>query len=198
MTKQRFTSYEELVAECKRLRAESEAAEVEFFLFLVIVERDHAPLLKAQGCETIDQFIRSNTLVKTERYHAFTLGLDRVGVDKARANGVHWTIEMGHMREPTKERIEDMDRLAQSFTEVRGVQPSEEAAKGWRRELDAPRTDAHPTIKAATRLRQLEAENANLRAELRAAKSALAKAEQKLAKLEAGKPGSTKEVRAGA
>lgn len=174
-------TYEQLVEKCKELRLRAERSEAEFFIFLMMAEVDHADIWREAGCSDFDQFLYSNHLCKPSRYRLFVAGCNHTGVDAARTNGAAWTIEAGRMRQPTPEILEEFNNRAQAFVETTGTAPSEETSANWRRELDKPSADEHSTIRKASELHRLRAENAQLRADLASAKKRIGELEAKLA-----------------
>ena len=169
-------TYEQLVTECKRLRVETERAEVQFFLFLVKVEKEHADVWREAGCADFDQFLKSNHLTKPERYRFFLRGLDSVGEKMALENGVPWTISAGMLMLTTPEAMPSFEARAAAFVASERAAPSEEAVRQWRAEVD---TRAAPPvgITRATELMRLREENKKLRADLAAAQARIAELE---------------------
>lgn len=173
-------NYEELIAECKRLRREAERAEATFLAFLMKCEKSYEEVWRGAGCETFDQFIRSNDLCKPDRYLLFAVGVGRVGLQAALANGAHWTIQAGRMRDPSDEILEAFQERATDFVSVHGVAPSNETAREWAAELQPARENTAGQARASE-LRRLRAENARLRAELKAANARIEELEGKAA-----------------
>lgn len=166
-------TYEELVAECKRLRGTAERAEAEFLIFLMLVEREHSEVWSEAGCDTFEQFIKSNTLCEFGRYRMFSIGVDRVGVDAARINGAHWTIAAGKEPAPSEKALKEFAARASAFVEVNGVAPSEQASRTWRAEVFGRTGKEHATVRKVDELHRLRAENDALRAENNALKKQL-------------------------
>lgn len=136
------------------------------------IEADHMDVLRKGGYEDVAQFIRSTTLIEVNRYALFKVGVDRLGVEDAMKCGVHVTIEtIAKMRAPTAERIATVVERTEAFKEVRGgVVPSEQTAKALRLELDERSDKPNGTVRIASELQQLRAENAKLKAENKALK----------------------------
>lgn len=160
-------TYESLVNECKRLRTVHERAEVQLFLFLVKVESEYRDVWMNAGCDSFDQFLRSNHLPKPDRYKLFAHGLARCGVDDALAHDVGWVMMVG-MRPIDNTTLESLRERATAFREVEKTAPSEETSKMWRAELE-PRSKPPEVISRATELMRLREENKKLRADLAAA-----------------------------
>jgi hypothetical protein len=177
----KIMDYESLVQECKRLRALHERAEAEFFIFMMVAEREHKDIWAGAGCVTFDQFIRSNHLGKVDRYGLFVHGVNRCGVDAALNHGAAWTIEAGKIENATPEVLAQFAARAQAFTETERVAPSEEAVREWRAQIDT-RTKVHGTIRKVDELNRLRAENEVLRVELRAAKRRISELEKTVSK----------------
>ncbi len=170
-------TYEEMVAECKKMRSRHERAEAEFFLFLMKVDAEMSNVWREAGCSNFDQFLRSNHLTKPERYRAFALGVSKVGADAALANGAPWTMSAGSLSVTTPEALKSFAARATAFIEVENVAPSEEAVRQWRAELD---TRATPPvgITRASELLRLREENKALRAKLAAAEKRIKELEE--------------------
>lgn len=175
-------TYELLVAECKRLRSETERHEAQFFAFLMIAERDHERLWRENGCADFEQFIRSNDLCKPYRYCLFRDGVDQAGLDAALANGAHWTMEIGKVRDIKPAELGAFKARAKAFLDVHRTSPSSEVVHDWRIEL-APRRDQPARIeKHASELVRLRAENAELKAENKALTKRISELEAKVPK----------------
>jgi len=172
--------YEKLVSECKRLRLKSERAEAEFFAFLMVAERDHEGVWRGGGCDTFEQFLTSNHLCKQERYRFFAIGVDRVTLGAALANGAYWTIQAGKMHEPSKAALRDFGERARAFVELEKTAPSEEAARQWAAEITSRGRDPQK-LAQVSELHRLRAENQELRAKLRASEKRVAELEAKVA-----------------
>ena len=175
-------TYELLVAECKRLRSETERHEAQFFAFLMIAERDHERLWRENGCADFEQFIRSNDLCKPYRYCLFRDGVDQAGLDAALANGAHWTMEIGKVRDIKPAELGAFKARAKAFLDVHHTSPSSEVVHDWRIEL-APRRDQPARIeKHPSELVRLRAENAELKAENKALTKRISELEAKVPK----------------
>ena len=177
MSKEKTMTYEQLVAECKRLRGVSERAEAEFFAFLMRADREYEDVWRGNGCVSFRQFMTSNHLRDPDRYLFFAKGVDNVGLDAALANGAPWTIEIG--RAAVKDQpmvIEGLVERAAAFVETERVAPARMTVESWSRELLAPERQ-HQTIQKADELHRLRAENQKLKAELAAAKARIAELE---------------------
>lgn len=170
-------TYEELVDECKRLRAAAEAAEGEFFRFLMRVERDHESVWREAGCSTFEQFLRSNNLVKVDRYALFVKGTERIGETNA-AKCVHSTIFIGRQPDPKPKQVAEYIKRVDAFREVHRTAPSEEAAREWSKEVFRRPAEAHKTIRRVDELHRLREENKTLRSQLAAAHARIAELEQ--------------------
>jgi hypothetical protein len=158
-------NYEQLVERCKELRARHERARSEFFLFLMQVESEHEETWKAAGVESFDQFVECHKLCQVHLYRLFVAGCNREGSEKALTNGAAWTIEMGRLRQPTPELSKEMGKRADSFIEVNHVPPSEQTVERWRLELDKAPASEHGTVRKASELHRLRAENQMLLAQ---------------------------------
>lgn len=166
-------TYEQLIEECKRMRARHERAEAEFFLFLMKVDVEHTETWREAGCSDFDQFLRSNHLGKPDRYRAFAAGVAKVGVEAALSNGAPWTMSAGVLAATTPEALPAFSARAEAFVASESVAPSEEAVRQWRAELDT-RASPPAGISRASELVRLREENKVLRAKLAAAEARIA------------------------
>lgn len=169
-------TYEHLVEECKRLRLRSEMAEAEFFAFLMVAERQHQSIWAEAGCTTFEQFLTSNHLCKPDRYRFFAIGVDRVGLDAALANGAYWTICAGRMPEPSKSDLQKFDDRAKAFVQLERTLPSEEAVRQWAAEIAGRETEPRKIVQVGE-LERLREENRILHAKLAAAEKRIAELE---------------------
>jgi hypothetical protein len=175
-------TYEHLIDECKRLRGRHQRAEAEFFVFLMSAEREHAAVWRDAGCVTFEQFLKSNHLCDPSRYRFFAIGVDRVGVGEALANGAFWTIERGRMDQATPPiAIQEFTARAHAFVETEGFAPSEQAVREWRSQVVASGKD-HATVRKVNALARLREENKRLSAELKVAKTRITELEGQLLK----------------
>ncbi len=172
-------NYEELVEQCKQFRAKAERAEAEFLAFLMLAEGAHDDVWKGAGCATFEQFLRSNHLCRPERYSAFVRGVDRVGKADALVNGAAWTIEASKFGDEHLAAIEQFSARATAFVETEKVAPSEETVREWRAQIEQS-TKEHSTVRRASELHRLRAENQKLRAELKSAQSLIVTLQGKL------------------
>jgi len=172
-------TYERLVEECKALRHKSEQSEAEFFLFLLVAERNHAEVWQGGGCETFDQFLASNHLCRYERYRFFSLGVDRTSAEMALANGAHWTIQAGKMVEPDKAVLDKFAARAIAFVEIEHVKPSEESVRQWAAEGNANGREPQKN-RQVSEMARLRAENQDLKMKLRAAEREIMQLRSKL------------------
>lgn len=169
-------TYNELVTQCKALRAAHERAEAQFLLFLMRAELECCEVWREAGCTDFDQFIRSNHLCEVQRYRFFAVGIERSSVDDALSNGAHWTVTLGMAPRPTSDFVEGFKARAVAFVATERVAPSEQTVRQWRAELSVP-TREHGTIRKASELDRLREENRRLTAELTAAKARIAELE---------------------
>lgn len=182
--------YEQLVAECKRLRSEAERSEARFLAFLIVAEREYAPEWGSAGAADFEQFLRSNSLCDTDRYRLFRDGADKVGVDVAIQYGAHWAMQVGKMRDSKTSVISEFADRAAKFQEVNAVSPSEQVVTGWRQELEAAERavagESPKRVRAQLQvdeLHKLRAENEKLKASLRAAERRVTQLESELAEV---------------
>lgn len=169
-------SYEDLVEECKRLRLAHEQAEARFFVFLMVVEKDHVDTWGGTFAATFEHFVLSNHLAKWSRYDLFVRGVDRVGTEAALLHGVDWTMQAGKFRDASDGAIAEFTARASAFLETERVQPSEETVREWRNQIDSP-GKPHETVRRASEIARLRGENEKLKAELRVARKKIAQLE---------------------
>jgi hypothetical protein len=155
---------DEIIAECRRLRAAHEHAEAAFFVYLMRIERERDDIWKMGGCTHFDSFLRSADLCMPDRYRLFRDGVDRVGVELAVANGAHWTMQVGKNREAPKKVLEEFVARAEAFREVHETAPSPQVSREWANQL-FPSDKPAAVSTQASKLRQLMAENKKLKAE---------------------------------
>lgn len=170
-------TYEDLIEQCRKLRARAERAESEFFIFLIKVEKEEKELLTANGVGHFHQFIRSNHLCEPHRYDEFCRGVERIGAEKALELGAAHTMRAGRLRDVSV--LPDLERRTAAFIATEGVAPSELTVSGWCRELDTP-PKTHSTVRRGDELNRLRAENKRLKVEL-------ATAQRRIRELEATK-----------
>jgi len=181
-------TFDDLVRGARRLRQRAEAAEVEFFLYLLEAEEKHEAIWRGAGCISFEQFLVSNSLAQPVRYTAFVAGVRRIGRDEAAKVGVGATIAAARAR--AEETVPEIMRRAAAFAANMGVAPSDQAAEAWRAELDPSPARPHLTLRRADENARLRAENEKLRAENKALKKRLADLE---ARLESAKPAKKKQ-----
>lgn len=162
--------FKQLVEKARQLRSESEKAEARFFAFLMTFEREHESAWRAAGCSHFDQVINSNQLCKTERYHWFVEGVNRIGLEAALEMGYPATAEAGKRQPLQPEFLEAYKERVVSFISNAGVVPSEETAHRMRLEVE-PSSVTNMGGRRVDELSKLRAENAKLRADLAAANS---------------------------
>lgn len=178
-TKQ-LKSIDEFIEHAKRLRADAEEAEARFLLFLREFELKREDLWKTAGVASFDGFLQSTQLCNTARYRNFVAGAEVVQ-GEAEGIGAAATIAAGHFRTPTEEATKEYVSRCEKFRDVHGVGPSEQTSREWVKQLD----QAEPkVVRQASRLRQLEAENQQLRADKRTLERKLATALKEIEKLE--------------
>ena len=154
-------SIDEFIEQAKRLRTDAEDAEARFLLFLREFELKREDLWKTAGVAAFDGFLQSTQLCNSARYRNFVAGTSVVHGD-AEGIGANATIAAGHFRTPTQEATKEFVSRCGKFRDVHGVAPSEQTSREWVKQLD----QAEPkVVRQASRLRQLEAENQQLKDE---------------------------------
>jgi len=173
-------SIDEFIEQAKRLRTDAEDAEARFLLFLREFELKREDLWKTAGVAAFDGFLQSTQLCNSARYRNFVAGTSVVHGD-AEGIGANATIAAGHFRTPTQEATKEFVSRCGKFRDVHGVAPSEQTSREWVKQLD----QAEPkVVRQASRLRQLEAENQQLKADKRGLERKLSVALKEIEKLE--------------
>lgn len=165
-------TYDEMVAECKKLRSKYRRAESEYFLFLMRTERELGELWRGAGHSTFESFLRSNDLSDWDEYAKFVRGVRSIGEKSAVTVGAAIMIAAGDMAESMPNAPAKMLERAKAFATVNHTPPSPSLVKEWKREVSREERPAPPSIvtratelmQLRARVKALEAENAQLRA----------------------------------
>lgn len=161
------------------LELEEVEAEAKFLLFLREFELNREDLWKTAGVAAFDGFLQSTQLCNTARYRNFVAGV-RLVHGEAEGIGAAAVIAAGHFRAPTEEATREFVNRCEKFRDVHGVGPSEQTSREWVKQLD----QAEPkVVRQASRMRQLEAENQELKANNRKLTRDLALANKEIDKL---------------
>jgi len=174
-------SLEQLVERCRKLRAKAELAAADFLLGLMEIEAQYMEVLRDNGCDTFERFLRSYHICDPARYRDFCAGVGVIGRMRARRIGEHATREAARFRNMSPQKVEKLVLRAEAFETRNGVKPSAAEARRYRAELEAPRVTG---IRTASKLAALEAENRELRAELRACKKELEREQKRRVRAE--------------
>ncbi len=155
---------DEIVAECRRLRALAEAAETAYFIFLMKVETEYKDVWSGAGTgyTVFDQFLGS-LHESPGRYANFVRGVKRTGAERALKIGVPLVTHIGRPETISTKVVNDLCAKAEATVEERGVAPKEQTVKDWMRQAKAP-DDEPEIIKRRNELQRLRKENAELKA----------------------------------
>lgn len=163
---------ETIVNELAALRLRREQADATFLLRLRAVEEQHFDLLKANGLESFEGFLKSYKLCDPARYRNFTSGLAKLGPDAALSLGADATVEAAQLSngKPTAQKY--ITAIEAWREQHRGVAPTRETAAKILRQVD-PREEEPQAVRNATKndvqsraIARLENEVADLRAKL--------------------------------
>lgn len=160
--------YENLIVECKRLRLAFERDEARFLVALSDIEEQHMDMLSQNGCATFENFLKTHNLCDAARYSLFRAGLAKVGREAAEQIGVQAVLGAARIKEPDKAPA--FVQWAGSFVEQHGTAPSGQAVNRelLTRGFVEPSAKPAQVVKASNELARLRAENAELRAQLKA------------------------------
>lgn len=171
--------FNDIVQACVQLRLNFERDEAKFFLGLVEVEEKWMGVLRENGCPTFDFFIRSYEFCRVERYTAFKAGLQRLE-DRKEAERIGARAVMALTKVADPRNIPSYLTACNAWSEKhRGLAPSSETAERILRQVD-PRPEIPSAVKELSevarlrlevtklksRIKELELENAKLRAKV--------------------------------
>src|SRR5574337_1010640 len=163
---------ETIVTELAQLRLTRERADAVFLLRLREVEENHINLLKANGLESFEGFLKSYKLCDPARYRNFTSGLAKLGPDAALQIGADATVEAAQLSNGKPTATKYVTAIEAWREQHRGVAPTRETAAKILRQVD-PREETPQAIRNATRgdaqartIAKLKNEVADLRAKL--------------------------------
>lgn len=123
-------------------------------------------VLAHTGWKSFDRFIKEQCNVRESRYRDFCHAYDTLGEAKLLQLGVDAAVELASVKSaPKQEKLEAA--YMQWAIEHNGVKPSQERARAMRDAVD-PRERPLQTANRAMEVIQLRAENAKLRADVRA------------------------------
>jgi hypothetical protein len=162
---------DDLVRHLAKLRLERERVDAMFLLALYEAESTHLALLKANGLESFERFLKSYKLCDAARYRSFVIGLEKIGREEAKKIGADATIEAASLTGP-KVAPKYVEAIEAWREEHRGVAPTRETAAKILRQVD-PREEEPQAVgkqrredDLRIRCAELESENAKLRAAL--------------------------------
>jgi hypothetical protein len=163
---------ETIVTELAQLRLTRERADAVFLLRLREVEEQHMGLLKSNGLESFEGFLKSYKLCDPARYRNFTSGLAKLGPDAALSIGADATVEAARLQNGKPTATKYVTAIEAWRDQHRGVAPTRETAAKILRQVD-PREEEPQAIRNVTRgdaqartIAKLENEVADLRAKL--------------------------------
>jgi hypothetical protein len=163
---------EKIVTELANLRLSRERADAVFLLRLREVEERHMDLLKSNGLESFEGFLKSYKLCDPARYRNFTSGLAKLGPDAAILIGADATVEAAQLQNGKPTATKYVTAIEAWRDQHRGVAPTRETAAKILRQVD-PREEEPQAVRNATRtdtqnqtIAKLENEVANLRAQI--------------------------------
>lgn len=161
----------EIVSEARRLRAQAEAAEAAFLIYLHTVEQNHMSVIQSCGMETFDRFLRSFELCRPERYRDFVAGMQKVGAIAAQRIGTEATMMARKLsgQQQAGEYVGALDKWREQHGEVF---PTSETAERMLRNVDPRKTIPASVVRDEGRralendVARLKKENADLVAKL--------------------------------
>jgi hypothetical protein len=164
---------EQIVADLAELRRVRESADAR--LMMAIVEIEDGPdmeTIRSFGCETIDQFLKSNGICDPARYRNFRAGFTKLGDDKAQAValGSDAVMAAANLKGGGDATARYVAAIREHSASRAGIKPSFETAQRIVRQVD-PREETPRVVQFASTLRteaaRLQAENSELRARVR-------------------------------
>lgn len=178
-------TYDRLVTELRDLRLERDIADAKLLLRLTEIEKGHMKLILDAGCESFDQFLKSNSLVDPGRYEAFKLGLKKLkSAEHALEIGSDATIIAGQL---TNRPSKYVSAIIAWKNDHGGTQPTRETAKRLLMQVD-PRAEEPQSVRRQNELEQLRAENSKLRAQVRSLEAKVRTLETRLGKRGSDQP----------
>jgi len=167
----------EFIAEAKALRAAADEAEERYLEFLYQMESK--PEIWRDGGRSYIEVLEHDVGCAAIRYARYKRVREALGIEALRGAGVHGIIAAGALRTQTAQR-ELLDR-ARHFQETNGTPPSERSAQDLLREqklreaVVTTRNSSYAVLveqceKLRARVKELESQNAALRAEIRTLK----------------------------
>lgn len=149
----------------KAARALYEENSVAFLLLLRDVEQQRKDVWSANGILSFDMFLNTYHLINASRYREFCAGYEHIG-DPAQAfrMGEGIVAELKKFSRPTAAKLAKMDEWSQAFKVEHKVLPSAQTAREWRNKLEP---SDPKSVRFASELNVLRAENQKLRAVIR-------------------------------
>jgi hypothetical protein len=186
MARSKNLTVEDIVTHCRKLRLAFEKDEAKFFLGLVSVERQHMTFLRGNGCGTFMSFIKTYQFCEPARYSAFVKGLEHLKSDsEAERIGAPAVIALAQTVDA--QNVTKYTQAIDAFRyEHQGLTPRLEQAKKILRQVD-PRPEVPRNVTLLAVRAKLEAENAQLKADLRMAQKKIRELEAEIARLKNGR-----------
>jgi hypothetical protein len=173
-------TYDALLDELRDLRQQRDKADAVFLIRLLDVERQHMDVIRAAGCQSFAQFLKSNALTDPARYENFKAGLEKVKDENlAEEIGSEAVIVASQLTTPKM-----APKFVKAITAWRddekhaGMRPSQETAKHILLQVD-PREEEPEAVRRQSELARLREENKRLRAENAKLKARIAALENK-------------------
>jgi len=138
-----------IISELAKLRLTRERADAVFLLRLREVENEHMPLLRQNGHESFERFLKSSKLCDPARYRDFVAGLNKLGEEQALALGADAIVEAASLT--SKAAGSKYVTAIEAWREQhRGVAPTRETSAKILRQVD-PREEEPKAIGNARR-----------------------------------------------
>lgn len=181
---------QEVVERCRALRRDFEGHEVEFFEGLFAVMQESRDVWGV--CVSFEAFLEKHVgRPNPSKWTNYCRARERVGVERIREIGVNAAIEAAKIEDP-KRRETFVAETREWSRQHDGVHASEEHARDKRRDIDPRPGQETPALNRLAELVRLRAENAELRAQLRATQRRCEQAEKEVARMKAAQGGARK------
>jgi hypothetical protein len=173
-----------IVIDLQRVKNLNDKADIEFFLKLRDISIKHKELIE-RGHGSVFSFFSSKGLSPAPQFKSFLRGLSFI--DDPTAKKVGLSVVMALAKTQHKKQVHEVVRLALEHFSAHSVQPNDRQAKAIMMTAGAREIIARgPTIASQLqrRISQLEAENEQLRADLRSERRLKVQFERRLAQYE--------------
>ncbi len=151
---------EKIIQELAKLRLSRERADATFLLRLRQVELEHMGLLRQNGHESFERFLKSSKLCDPARYRDFVVGLEKIGEEQALALGADATVEAAALSGTIagKKYVVAIEAWREQH---RGVAPTRETSAKILRQVD-PREEEPQAVGNVRRQNDLRVQCAKL------------------------------------